>query len=185
MKDLEWFWSGLGVVFVCWEWFWSASGVVLEWFGSGFGMLGMVLEWFWSGSGVVLDWFRFGFGLVSEWFRNGFEWLWNGSAIVREWFRNGLCIFGGGRLQWEDRRSRSGYCRYVLTCAHHPQYVKKRNAMAGQCRNYGVYEPQAYLAVWQEIGSNLSGEQHRHKSLRIPLDRQRAWLASQGLLAAL
>ena len=54
---------------------------------------------------------------------------------------------GGGRLQWEDRRSRSGYCRYVLTCAHHPQCVKKRNAMAGQCRNYGVYEPQAYLAV--------------------------------------
>ena len=28
-------------------------------------------------------------------------------------------------------------------------------------------------------------EEHRHKFLHIPLDRQRAWLASQGLLAAL
>ena len=88
----------------------------------------------------------------------------------------------GGKLETEDGRIKHGYFRYTLKCTSHARCQKRRNAGPKQCAHFGVYEPLAYLAVWQLMGSEVPEDEHRSRAFDVPLEPQRQWLLDNGYI---
>ena len=86
----------------------------------------------------------------------------------------------GGALRYEDRRTRSGYQRYILKCTHHPNCILKRNIGVRQCNHFGLREPLGYLGAKQQIPTpNPKEHQKKEPSLASIKD----WLIAHAYLA--
>jgi hypothetical protein len=85
----------------------------------------------------------------------------------------------GARIRFENYRG--VYERYIITCTHHANCSKSRNCGGAQVRNFGEWEPLAYLAVWNAKGTDFSPETHV-EGARPTLQEIRAWLDEHGKL---
>ena len=86
----------------------------------------------------------------------------------------------GARLRFEA--STHGYDRYIITCRYHHGCMKHRNRGRAQCKNFGAWEPLAFLAVWESRGMDC--EPGEHVDLigqpRVTLEEVQDWLRAHG-----
>ena len=68
------------------------------------------------------------------------------------------------------------HSRYILTCAHHPNCIRRRNFGVRQCQNFGEWEPIGYLMAWHALGQGVNREVHKHRDTHPTLAQIRAWL---------
>ena len=84
---------------------------------------------------------------------------------------------GGARIRFDKFYDQ--YSRYIITCTHHWGCEKKRGCGIEQTKNFGPWEPIAYLAVWERHGSHTSVERH-NPDVKPSLEEIREWLVANG-----
>ena len=54
------------------------------------------------------------------------------------------------------------YKRWELRCHRHKKCIKRRSISDAHCKNFGAFEPVAFLACWKDMPCN-EGERHVKK----------------------
>ena len=82
----------------------------------------------------------------------------------------------GGGLRVEDYSdARRSYQRLIVTCPYHgPACTTSRSLGRACCRNYGKFEPLAFLGCWVLEGLHLPKE--RHSKWKPSLAQVKKWM---------
>ena len=87
----------------------------------------------------------------------------------------------GGMAVKEDRykpKGKSAYSRWVGKCCWHDDCSKKRSH--AQVHSHGSIEPIAYIAAWNDMGTTLSRDAHKHRNCRPTPASVAEWATALG-----
>ena len=107
-------------------------------------------------------------------------------AVVAASFDDYPGAIDGARLLWEDQTGMAaGYRRLRICCTRHHGCDKRRNIGPKTCKNFGKFEPLAYLALWHQRGLSdpLCSTIADHRKIKnIPKEALRTWLQEHGYM---
>ena len=75
-------------------------------------------------------------------------------------------------------KGKSGYKRWIASCAVHDHCVKKRNS--NKTKHFGRVEPIAFLSAWSELGVGCTAAQHQDRKFKVPDSATMGWVARIG-----